>query len=129
MAAYQTSEAARVQTGAGVPFPGLAYTLFVEENGRTVLAWDLETRVWHSAARVDGVARNRSHIGICYAGNRAPSDPQIKGIANAINWCERQLGHHLSIEGHKDVYATTCPGPLWPTWKAALEVAVQALRR
>ncbi len=116
VAAYQTSEAARGQTGAGVPFPGLAYTLFVEGDGRVVLAWDLTTRVWHSAAVIDGTARNADHIGICYAGNLAPNPAQMLGLASAWQWCELQLGRALEVEGHGWVYPTGCPGPTSHTW-------------
>jgi len=116
VAAYQTSEAARAQTGNGTPFPGLAYTLFVEDDGRVVLAWPLTTRVWHSAAVVAGKARNATHIGICYAGNVAPLPAQMTGLANALAWCERQLGRHLIAEGHGWVYSTACPGSTSHGW-------------
>lgn len=116
VAAYQTSEAARAQTGNGTPFPGLAYTLFVEGTGRVVLAWDLNIRVWHSAAVIDGKARNATSIGICYAGNFAPNAAQMIGLRNAWQWCEAQLGRGLTVEGHGWVYPTACPGATSHTW-------------
>src|SRR5205814_199481 len=54
IAQWQVSDAAISHTGNGTPFPGLAYTLFVEEAGNVILAHDLTTRVWHSAAVVNG---------------------------------------------------------------------------
>jgi hypothetical protein len=117
VAAYQTSEAARPQTGNGTPFPGLAYSMFVEGSGRVVLAWDLSIRVWHSAAVINGKARNADHIGICFAGNVAPNAAQMAGLRNAWHWCERQLGRSLSVEGHNWApYPTSCPGPTSHTW-------------
>ena len=127
VAEYQTSEGARKQTGNGTPFPGLAYTMFVEESGRVVLAWDLKVRVWHSAAVVAGIARNLSHIGICYAGNVKPNAAQKRGMANALSWCERQLGRELTVEGHGWVYATACPGGTSHDWVP--EVRAMALER
>jgi len=114
VAQYQTSEAARDQTGNGTPFPGLAYTLFVEQDGKTSLAWDLTVRTWHNAA----FDRNRTNVGICYAGDVAPTDAQITAMAQAIGWVQKNLGRKLGLEGHKDSYGDTeCPGPQWPTWK------------
>lgn len=116
-AAYQTSEGARGQTGNGTPFPGLAYTLFVEGNGRVVLAHSLNVRVWHSAAVVNGKGRNYTHVGLCYAGNREPNAAQIKGLAAAIRWLEQdQLHRQLAVEGHGDQYPTACPGATRSTW-------------
>lgn len=113
VAQYQTSAAASGQTGTGRPFPGLAYTLFVEADGKTTLAWDLTVACWHNAAQ----ERNRTHVGICYAGNVAPTEAQITSMAQAIGYCQKIVGRQLAIEGHKDTYQTECPGPQWPGWK------------
>lgn len=115
-ALYQTSEAARGQTGNGTPFPGLAYTLFVEGSGRVVLAWDLGVRVWHSAAVIAGKGRNYTHVGICYAGNVEPNAAQKLGLAAALRWVERTLGRRLEVEGHGWVYQTSCPGATSRVW-------------
>jgi hypothetical protein len=126
VAAYQTSDAARAQTGNNTPFPGIAYTILVDGTGTANLCWDLDVRTWHSAAVVNGLGRNLTHVGICYTGNQQPSDAQIQGIAEAINWCQAQLGQRqLTIEGHRDPpYATACPGPAWNGWRAAVESAL-----
>lgn len=116
VAAYQTSEAARGQTGNGTPFPGLAYSMFVEGTGRVVLAWPLTTRVWHSAAVINGLGRNYTSIGICYAGNAEPNAAQKLGLADALRWCEQQLGKRLLVEGHGWQYNTLCPGSTSRAW-------------
>jgi len=113
VAQYQTSEAARGQPGPPIPFPGLAYTFFVEQDGKTSMAWDLDVACWHSA----GSGRNQTYVGICYAGNVAPNDEQMTGMANAIGYCQKKIGRKLTVEGHKDGYQTECPGPQWPQWK------------
>jgi hypothetical protein len=115
-AAYQTSESARAQTGAGVPFPGLAYTLYVEEDGRVILAHSLTVRVWHSAAVINGNGRNYTHVGIVYSGNREPNLAQREGLSNAIRWVEDQVGLDLPWEAHGDVYPTECCGPTSDIW-------------
>lgn len=118
IAQYQTSEAARGQPGVPVPFPGLAYTLFVEADGKTSLAWGLDVACWHSSAP----GRNQHYVGICYSGNVAPNDAQMTAMGQAIGWIQKQLGKKLTIEGHSDGNAsvatpTECPGPSWPSWK------------
>jgi hypothetical protein len=121
VAAYQTSEAARGQTGNDTPFPGLAYSLFVEGDGRVYLAWDLATRVWHSEAVIAGKARNATHVGICYAGNVKPNAAQMAGLGLAVGWVFRSLARALTIEGHRDApVSTACPGPAWPAWRTEL---------
>jgi hypothetical protein len=118
IARYQTSEAARAQTGNNTPFPGIAYTFLVDGTGTPNLCHDLSVRTWHSAALVNGLGRNLTHVGICYTGNQRPNEAQIRGIAEAIRWCQDQLGgRQLTIEGHRDPpYATQCPGPAWNQW-------------
>lgn len=128
IAEYQISNATVEQTQAGQPFPAIAYHLVVDKAGVVYLCHDLSVRVWHSGASVAGVARNASHVAICYIGNQAPSAPQITGIGRAIAWCEKTIGRSLTIEGHRDpAGGTTCPGPTWPAWRAAvLEAADKA---
>lgn len=122
IAAYQTSAEAAGQTGEGVPFPAIAYTILVTGDGIPNLCHDLDRRTWHSAAIVDGLSRNLTRIGICFTGVSEPNAAQIAGLAEAIDWCERQLGRQLPIEGHRDApYATKCPGSNWPSWRARLE--------
>lgn len=129
IALYQISDDAIQQTSTGRPFPGIAYSLAVDAVGDVYLCWPLTTRVWHSAASVGGTSRNASHVGIVWLGNHAPTEMQVIGLARAIDWCERQLGRRLSIEGHRDPgYATLCPGPAWPDWRGHLELAIQEER-
>lgn len=129
IAAYQVSAAAATQFG-GQPAPGIAYTIVVTEDGTPNLCHDLDRRVWHSAAVVNGIARNVSSVGICYTGDVRPNPDQILGIAQAIVWCETELGRELTLEGHKDPpYSTRCPGDAWPAgWRDELTEAVNRER-
>jgi hypothetical protein len=122
IAAYQTGPNAQEE------FPAVAYSLIVTADGSINLCHDLNIRCWHSGAVVNGVARNASHIGICWCGNTSPTPEQIQGLAGAIAWCEAQLGRRLEIEGHKDAFATSCPGEGWPSWKDSVISAREALR-
>jgi hypothetical protein len=130
IALYQTSREAIAQTTADQPFPAIAYTILITQDGDANLCHDLDRRTWHSGAVVNGLGRNLTHVGICYTGNVEPNAAQVDGFADAIDWCELQLmGHQLSIEGHKDPpYSTDCPGPRWPTWRPRVEAAL-AIRR
>lgn len=97
-------------------FPAIAYPLVVTRDGTIHLCLDLWLRSWHSGAVVAGVARNRSHVGVCWIGNYMPSYAQCRGMGRALAWLEWQLGRRLEVEGHKDSMATQCPGPTWPGW-------------
>jgi hypothetical protein len=117
IAAYQTSAAASAQTGAGVPFPGIAYTYVVPADGNPRICHDLEVRTWHNGAP----GRNTLARAICFIGDGNPSPKQITGIAEALLDMEHRLGRQLdNVQGHKDHYATSCPGPGWPGWKSAV---------
>lgn len=100
----------------GIKFPGLAYTYIVDSAGAPYKAWDLDVRVWHSAAP----GKNSGSIGICYTGNVEPNAAQIRGLRACIFDASRELGRSLPVTGHKDDYATECPGPAWPAWKNAV---------
>ena len=88
----------------------------VDEVGDYHLLHDLDRRVWHNGAP----GRNESAVGICYIGNTEPNDEQIQGIKRAIAYSENQLQKKLGVYGHKDNYATACPGATWPQWKVKL---------
>lgn len=101
----------------GTKFPGLAYTYIVDGQGVPHMAYDLNVRTWHSAA----FGRNTTYVGVCYIGDQQPSPVQLVGLRTCLRHIEWQLGRPLqTIEGHKDEYATQCPGPAWPTWRAAV---------
>lgn len=105
----------------GTKFWAIAYTIVITQDGSVNLCHDLGDRPWHSAAVVGGKGRNYTHVGICYTGNMEPNAAQLVGIRGAIQYVQDELGRALSVEGHRDApYATACPGPKWPAWKAAV---------
>ena len=109
---------AQYQTGpdAQEDFPAIAYHYLVEGNGSVHWCHDLDVRVWGSGAP----GSNERDVHVCYTGDREPNGVQLKGIQNALRHAQSVLGRSLMIGGHKDNYATSCPGPTWPQWKAAI---------
>jgi hypothetical protein len=107
------------QTGpnAQEDFPAIAYHYLVDGNGIAYWCHNPEVRCWHSGA--PGV--NVTDVAVCYTGLIEPNDSQIVGIANATLHVERLLGHDLTWRGHKEGYATTCPGPKWNGWWPKVE--------
>lgn len=114
IAAYQAGPNAHEQ------FPALAYHLMVCGEGKVYWCHDLDVRAWHHGGVVDGVARNASHIGVCYIGAYEPNEAQFEGLRRAIKWCEAQLGRRLEVEGHRDTFSTRCPGATWAEWRGEL---------
>jgi len=110
IAAYQVGSSAQED------FPAIAYTYIVDGAGVPYRCHDLDRRVWHNGAP----GHNETRVGICYIGDHEPSAAQRAGLRAAIEDCERQLGRKLAVGGHKDNYATTCPGSTWPSWRSAV---------
>lgn len=118
-ALYQTSDAV---LAVGQPrFPSIAYHWYIVGDV-AYRCHDLATRCWHSAGIVNGVKRNDSHVAICYAGGRRPSEEQIQAIRLAIETTQQELGRALEEEGHKDATQTSCPGAAWPAWRSQIVV-------
>lgn len=112
IATYQTT----VQTGD--LFPEIAYHLFVEQTGLLVWCHDANKRVWGSGQ----AGMNEKAIHICYSGNTAPNEAQIDGLQRGKIFAQYSMltGTHLQVVGHKDGYATQCPGATWDTWKSRI---------
>ena len=112
-------DVARYQVGpnAQETFSAIAYTIVVPSSGVPALCHSLDVRCWHSGARIGGVSRNVSHVGICWIGNDVPTAAQIEGLRRAVRWCSDQLGRELAVEGHREApYATACPGIRFKEW-------------
>lgn len=110
IARYQTT----VQTGD--LFPALAYHMFIEKSGEVIWCHDFDRRTWGSGQP----GMNEKAVHICYSGNVAPNEAQLAGLKQARLFAESDLGHALMVVGHKDGYATQCPGNTWSTWKAKI---------
>ena len=101
--------------------PGLSYTMFVEKDGRVILANDVEAKTYsHGYRDPAGRDENELYIGVCfgghfsgpgYRGTQAPTESQMQ--------VARLLWGHLStiwnwgpecLFGHFDFGKPACPG-------------------
>jgi hypothetical protein len=105
VAAFQTSKAARGQTGNHTPFPAIAYTFLIDGDGTANLCHDLEVRTWHSAAVVGGLARvvtsPTSASAILATSSRTPR--------SSAAWPRRSAGARRGWGGRSPSRATVTP--------------------
>jgi LysM repeat protein len=68
-------------------------------------------------------ALNEGHYAVCAllgsSGLTRPPDPQLHGIRDAIEHCRSKGPAGSEIRGHRDGYATACPGPQLYAWVQA----------
>lgn len=120
-------EVAQYQVGptAHLPFPSIAYHLFVEEDGTFEQTQDFLAVPWSqgdgSPYSKQGVAiYNWWGLSICFSG-QDPTACQIATIQRARDWVRQVVGNPaLPVIGHRDVSPTECPGDLWDQWKASV---------
>lgn len=100
-----------------LPFPAIAYHLFVDGGG--VLYWchNFDRRVWGSDGTYQGQAVNDIAIHACYAGNVQPNPKQLEGLRQGRLFANSVVGRQLTVRAHSDDGATQCPGPHWAQWK------------
>lgn len=76
-----------------------------KQNGK----WYVDNVAWHAGTwEINGKT-----LGIAVAGNymnRQPSDEALKAVAEIIAGYEKTTGIDLTIQGHREVKATECPG-------------------
>jgi len=114
-AAATVEDVARYQTGPGshLPFPEIAYHLFVGSDGSVAWCHDFDVRTWGS----DGAGWNERAVHICYGGAFQPTNAQLGGLRAAILHAQQGLRHDLIVVGHKNTSQTECPGPTWANWR------------
>jgi hypothetical protein len=68
-------------------------------------------------------ALNRGHYAVCAmvgdSGLIEPTEAMLHGLRDAIEWLQRDGGAGPEVKGHKDGYATSCPGAALYTWVLA----------
>ncbi|MER5642040.1 N-acetylmuramoyl-L-alanine amidase [Kitasatospora sp. NPDC002227] len=77
-----------------------------------------EGRGVHHLQAANGPGLNSQHYSVCAMvgdeGLTIPTDAQLGGVRDAIEWLRRDGGAGEEIRGHRDGYATDCPGgPLY----------------
>jgi hypothetical protein len=61
---------------------------------------------------------NTAWVGIQVAigGAQKPSPAALRSVRVLHDWCAAEAGHSLAKKGHKDGFATSCPGPELYAW-------------
>lgn len=114
VAAYQVGPTSQL------PFPAIAYHLFVEGSGKVNWCHDFSARTWGSDGAYQGQSVNDIAVHACYAGDSKPNAAQIAGLKTGLAFAISQLGRSLLVRGHKDDDATQCPGQFWQDWRGQI---------
>ncbi|KQV18640.1 MULTISPECIES: peptidoglycan-binding protein [unclassified Kitasatospora] len=72
----------------------------------------------HQTGANGGASLNRDHYAVCAmvgdSGLTEPTEAMLNGLRDAVEWLQRDGGAGPEIKGHRDGYATSCPGgPLY----------------
>lgn len=92
----------------------IAYTAVVCPHGTVY-----EGRGAHVKNGANGSSSlNQAHYAVCAmvgdSGLTEPTEAQLHGLRDAIEWLQRDGGAGPEVKGHRDGYATSCPGgPLY----------------
>lgn len=94
----------------------IAYNLLVCEHG-----WVYEGRGAHRRTGANGNATlNTQHYAVCgllgSSGLTQPTDAMLNGIRDAIEYLQEHGDAGPEIKGHRDGYATSCPGQPLYNW-------------
>jgi hypothetical protein len=97
----------------------LAYSAMVCPHGTV-----FEGRGAHAQCGANGNGPlNRAHYAVCAmlgdAGLTEPTEAMLHGLVDAIEWLRRDGGAGLEVRGHRDGYATSCPGEPLYRWVQA----------
>jgi hypothetical protein len=100
-------------------WPAIAYHMAIGSSGNIYWMNGLDLISYHA------VQANPYSIGIVYIGNFEHNQPPPNMLAASIAarlWCASQCGRdEFPYLGHRDVYATACPGDWWDEGKYLLE--------
>jgi hypothetical protein len=97
-------------------YSDIAYNMLVCEHGYT-----FEGRGAHKKTGANGNSSlNAGHYAVCAllgsSGLTKPSDAMLNGIRDAIEWLRANGDAGAEIKGHRDGYATACPGSALYAW-------------
>jgi hypothetical protein len=77
----------------------------------------------HALPAANGEGLNSGHYAVCaLVGNKGltkPTPAMLHGIRDAIDWLRKEGGAGHEIKGHRDGYATDCPGAPLYAWVRA----------
>ncbi|GAA1161001.1 hypothetical protein F4556_005173 [Kitasatospora gansuensis] len=96
----------------------IAYSAMVCPHGTVY-----EGRGLHHLQAANGPGLNSQHYSVCAmlgdSGLTEPTDAQLHGLRDAVEWFQRDGGAGPEIKGHRDGYATSCPGGPLYAWVQA----------
>ncbi|MEL3944508.1 peptidoglycan-binding protein [Streptomyces sp. LNU-CPARS28] len=97
-------------------YSDVAYTAVVCPHG-----YVYEGRGAHKKTGANGTTSlNSQHYAVCAMvgseGLTTPTDAQLAGLRDAVEWLRKSGGAGSEIKGHRDGYATACPGPALYAW-------------
>jgi hypothetical protein len=97
----------------------IAYSLMVCPHGTVY-----EGRGAHHKTGANGnQTLNRDHYAVCGmvgdSGLTEPTEAMLHGLRDAVEWLQRDGGAGPEIKGHRDGYATSCPGGPLYAWVQA----------
>ena len=87
-------------------YSGIGYHFVIRKNGEIYEGRPIDTVGAHC------LGYNSNSVGICFEGNfetEKPTDKQIKSGYELINYI-KGIYPNISVKGHRDLYATACPG-------------------
>ena len=97
----------------------IGYSFVVCEHGYVFEGRGLRRR---NSANGD-VPLNEAHYAVCglvgSTGSTKPTADQLNGLRDAIEYCRTHGPAGAQIKGHRDGYATACPGPVLYAWVRA----------
>lgn len=113
--AIEASHLANTKEG----YIALAYNAMVCPHGTVY-----EGRGAHAKCGANGNSTlNQNHYAVCAmlgnTGLTEPTDAMLNGLRDAIEWLQRDGGAGPEIRGHRDGYATSCPGAPLYAWVQA----------
>lgn len=113
--ALQASHLANTVEG----YSDLAYTAVVCQHGFVFEGRGAGVRCAANGNRM----LNERHYAVCAmlgdSGETRPSEAMLHGLRDAIEWLQRDGGAGPEIRGHRDGYATSCPGEPLYRWVQA----------
>ncbi|MFE5673831.1 peptidoglycan-binding protein [Streptomyces erythrochromogenes] len=97
-------------------YSDIAYSAMVCPHG-----YVYEGRGAHRKTGANGTsALNAAHYAVCAmvgsSGLTTPTDAQLHGLRDAVEWLRRDGAAGAEIQGHKDGHPTACPGPALYAW-------------
>lgn len=88
-------------------WPGIGYHFGIEPSGLVSYLGSIEMVRYHAGNA------NADSIGVCFMGNYMtdmPTSAALGSYARLLSVLEMELGRQLTVQGHRDVGDTVCPG-------------------